>query len=284
MSDATFAELLARHKPLVLPGAYDALSARLIEQAGFPALVVGGFSVVGARYGVPDIGLLALGEISAGVRDILGATRLPALIDADTGYGVAKNVVHTVRAYERLGAAALIIEDQVAPKRCGHMAGKEVVPIEVMEARIRAAAGGRESADTFLIARTDARAPLGLEEAIERAGRCLEAGADGVFVEAPESVDELERVGRAFATVPNLANILAGGVTPALAPADLADMGFDIVLYGIDLILGAARAVRETLETIKGDPLSLDGGLGFEEFKEAVGFADWAALEDRFGE
>jgi 2-methylisocitrate lyase-like PEP mutase family enzyme len=284
MSATTFAELLAREKPLVLPGAYDALSARLIEQAGFPALVVGGFSVVGARHGLPDIGLLALGEISAGVRDILAATRLPALIDADTGYGDAKNVVHTVRAYERLGAAALIIEDQVAPKRCGHMAGKEVVPIEVMEARIRAAADGRESADTFLIARTDARAPLGLDAAIERGQRCLDAGADGVFVEAPESVEELERVGKAFADVPNLANILAGGVTPALTPAELADMGFDIVLYGIDLILGAAKAVRETLETIKADPLSLDGGLGFEEFKEVVGLADWAAIEDRFGE
>ncbi len=284
MSDPTFAELLAREKPLVLPGAYDALSARLIEQAGFPALVVGGFSVVGARHGLPDIGLRALGEISAGVRDILGATRLPALIDADTGYGDAKNVVHTVRAYERLGAAALIIEDQVAPKRCGHMAGKEVVPIEVMEARIRAAAGGRENSDTFLVARTDARAPLGLDAAIERGQRCLEAGADGVFVEAPESIEELERVGKAFADVPNLANILAGGVTPALRPAELADMGFDIVLYGIDLILGAARAVRETLETIKADPTALDGGLGFEAFKEVVGLADWAALEDRFGE
>lgn len=284
MTDTTFAELLAREKPLVLPGAYDALSARLIEQAGFPALVVGGFSVVGARYGVPDIGLLALGEISAGVRDILGATRLPALVDADTGYGDAKNVVHTVRAYERMGAAAVILEDQVAPKCCGHMAGKEVVPVEVMEARIRAAAGGRTRPETFLVARTDARAPLGLDAAIERAQRYLEAGADGVFVEAPESVEELERVGRAFAGVPNLANILAGGVTPALKPSELADMGFDIVLYGIDLILGAARAVRETLETIKGDPLSLDGGLGFEEFKEVVGFADWAAIEDRFGE
>ena len=284
MSATTFAELLAHEKPLVLPGAYDALSARLIEQAGFPALVVGGFSVVGARYGVPDIGLLALGEISAGVRDILAATRLPAMVDSDTGYGDVKNVVHTVRTYERMGAAALIIEDQVAPKRCGHMAGKEVVAIEVMEARIRAAAGGRERPDTFLIARTDARAPLGLDAAIERGERFLEAGADGVFVEAPESIDELVRVGRAFAGVPNVANILAGGVTPALKPSQLADMGFDIVLYGIDLILGAARAVRETLETIKDDATRLDGGLGFEAFKEVVGLADWAAFEDNFGE
>jgi 2-methylisocitrate lyase-like PEP mutase family enzyme len=285
MSRATFADLLAHEKPLVLPGAYDALSARLIEQAGFPALVIGGFSVVGARYGVPDIGLLALGEISAGVRDILAATRLPALVDADTGYGDVKNVVHSVRTYERLGAAALILEDQVSPKRCGHMAGKEVVPIEAMAAKIRAAAGGRDDPNTFLVARTDARAPLGLDEAIRRGERYLEAGADGVFVEAPESVDELERVGRAFAGVPNLANILAGGVTPALTPADLADMGFDIVLYGIDLILGAAKSVQETLATIKDDPLGLgDRGLGFEAFKEAVGFADWAALEERFGD
>lgn len=276
--------ILAKPEVLVLPGCFDALSAKLVERAGFAATFMGGFAVSGARLGAPDTGLISYAEMVDQGRDICAAVSIPVFGDGDTGYGNAVNVRRTVRGFAQAGFACIMIEDQVAPKRCGHMAGKEVVPIEVMEARICAAAGGRESADTFLIARTDARAPLGLDAAIERGQRCLEVGADGVFVEAPESIEELERVGQAFADVPNLANILAGGVTPALKPAELADMGFDIVLYGIDLILGAARAVRETLETIKADPTALDGGLGFEAFKKAVGFADWAALEDRFGE
>src|SRR5262245_28891681 len=194
----TWRELLAREKPLVLPGAHDALSARLIEQAGFAAYVIGGFPVVGARYGVPDIGLCGLGEISAGIRDIMNATDLPVLIDADDGYGDVKNVTRTVQTYERMGASAIFIEDQVAPKRCGHMAGKDVVPAEFMEKKLRAAAAARDSKETFLIARTDARAIHGLDDALRRGERYLKAGADGVFIEAPESPDELARIGAEF--------------------------------------------------------------------------------------
>jgi 2-methylisocitrate lyase-like PEP mutase family enzyme len=284
MTSPTFRQLLAAEAPLVLPGAYDALSARLIERAGFKAYVIGGFSVVGARHAVPDIGLMGLGEISAGVRDIVAASPLPVVVDADTGYGDVKNVVHTVRTYERLGAAALILEDQVAPKRCGHMAGKAVVPAAHMEAKLRAAVAGREHAETFIIARTDARSVHGLDEALSRGERYLAAGADGVFVEAPESLDELERVGRAF-DAPNLANMLSGGKTPRLRPAELAALGFDMVVYGIDPLLHAARAVRDALAAIHRDPLALDNGaLGFDEFQELVGIADWAGIEDRFGD
>ena len=284
MERATFRDLLATERPLVLPGAYDALSARLIERAGFKAYVIGGFSVAGARYAVPDVGLMGLGEISAGVRDIVAASRLPVVVDADTGYGDIKNVVHTVRTYERLGAAALILEDQVSPKRCGHMAGKEVVAVADMEAKLRAAAAARENAETFIIARTDARSVLGLDEALIRGARYLEAGADGVFVEAPESQGELERIGAAF-DKPNLANMLSGGKTPLLRPAVLAELGFDMVVYGIDPLLHAARAVREALAAIHRDPLALEAGaLGFAEFQEVVGIAEWAELEGRFGD
>ena len=154
----TWKELLAREQPLLLPCAHDALSARLIERAGFTAYSIGGFALVGSRYGIPDIGLAAFSEISAGIRDIMAATRLPVLVDGDTGYGDVKNVAHTIEGYEAMGASAIFIEDQVAPKRCGHMAGKDVIPAVEMVAKIKAAVGARRNKDFFIIARTDARA------------------------------------------------------------------------------------------------------------------------------
>src|SRR5690242_17313209 len=151
-------DLLAQEQPLLLPCAYDALSARLLERAGFTAYSSGGYALVGSRYGVPDIGLAAFGEISAGMRDIMTATRLPVLVDGDTGYGDVKNVAHTIQGYEAMGASAIFLEDQVSPKRCGHMAGKDVIPADQMITKIKAAADARRSKDFFLIARTDARA------------------------------------------------------------------------------------------------------------------------------
>ena len=163
-----------QEQPLLLPCAHDALSARLIERAGFSAYSIGGFALVGSRYAIPDIGLAAFGEISAGIRDIMAATRLPVLVDGDTGYGDVKNVTHTIEGYEAMGASAIFIEDQVAPKRCGHMAGKDVIPAEQMVAKIKAAVGARRSKDFFLIARTDARAVHGLDEALRRGEQYLE--------------------------------------------------------------------------------------------------------------
>src|SRR5499433_2312883 len=166
---STWKELLAREKPLLLPVAHDALAARLIERAGFAAYSIGGFPLVGSRYGVPDIGLVGFGEMSAGMRDIMAASSLPVLIDADDGYGDVKNVARTIRGYEAMGAGAIFIEDQRAPKRCGHMAGKDVIDADVMAAKLRAAVDARHSADLFIIARTDARAVHGLDEALRRA-------------------------------------------------------------------------------------------------------------------
>ena len=238
-----FRSALKAEQPLILFGAYDALSARLIERAGCAACFVSGFSIVGSRFGVPDLGLRAFGDISAAVRDILQATSLPALIDIDDGYGDVKNAVHTVQSYERMGASALMIEDQTWPKRCGHMAGKSVVPQVDMEAKVRAVVGERIDPNTFILARTDSRAVLGLDEALRRAEAYLRAGADGLFIEAPESVEEMATIGKHF-DVPLLANPLEGGRSPILTPQEYGELGFGIIGYGITLVLRAAAAMR----------------------------------------
>jgi len=279
----TFRDLLAAAAPLILPGAHDALSARLIKQAGFEAYFIGGFPVVGARYGVPDIGLKGLGEISGAVRDIVAASDLPVLVDADDGYGDVKNVVHTVHTYERMGVAALQIEDQRWPKRCGHMAGKTVVPAEVMEAKVRAATQERMHRETFIWARTDARGPHGLDEALRRAERYLRAGADGLFIEAPRTVGELETIGRAF-DVPLLANPLAGGATPILRPEELYRLGFKVIAYGIDLLMQITKTMRLVLADIRSGRFALQGnGVSFTEYLSAVGYDDWERVESRYG-
>jgi 2-methylisocitrate lyase-like PEP mutase family enzyme len=279
----TWRELLAREKPLVLPGAHDALSARLIEQAGFAAYVIGGYPLVGARYGLPDLGIVGLGEMAAGVRDIMSASSLPVLIDGDHGYGDVKNVTRTIQTYEDMGASAIFIEDQVAPKRCGHMAGKDVIPTEVMEQKLRAAAAARRSKDTFLIARTDARAIHGLDEALRRAERYVKAGADGIFIEAPLTVEELARIGREV-EVPQFCNMLTSGKTPILTNKELYDMGFEMVVHGITLVMKVAKTMQDALQELKADKLSFqDDSATFEEFKKIMKFSDWAEIEDKFG-
>jgi 2,3-dimethylmalate lyase len=280
----TWRQLLAQEKPLLLPVAHDALSAKLIERAGFAAYSIGGFPLVGSRHALPDTGLVGLGEMSAGMRDIIVASRLPVLVDGDDGYGDVKNVAHTIRTYERMGASAIFIEDQVAPKRCGHMAGKDVVPADAMEKKLRAAAAARDSRETFLIARTDARGVHGLDEALRRGERYLKAGADGIFIEAPESPEELRKVGETFRHVPQIANMLEGGRTPLLAPAELQVMGFAMVAYPTSLIFRVAHTVEKALADMKAGTLSLEGeGVGFEDFKAIVGYQDWAKVEDKFG-
>lgn len=284
MPRPTWTSLLATSEPLLLPIAHDALSVRLIEAAGFRAASVGGFALVGARHGIPDIGLVGLKDMADGVRDILAVTSLPLLVDGDDGYGDVKNVTRTIRTYERMGVAAIFIEDQVSPKRCGHMAGKTVVAAEVMERKIRAAAAARDSRDTFLLARTDARAIEGLDGALRRAERYLEAGADGIFVEAPVSVAELRRIGSAFRGTPQLANMLEDGATPLLAPGELYDLGFQMIAYPVSLLFRIVRTMQRALADMRAGTLHLEGeGVSFAEFKAATRFADWAAVEDRFG-
>ncbi|MSP44320.1 MAG: isocitrate lyase/PEP mutase family protein [Xanthobacteraceae bacterium] len=280
----TWKDLLKQEQPLLLPCAYDALSARLIERAGFSAYAIGGYQLVGARYAVPDIGLAAYGEISAGIRDVMAATRLPVMVDCDTGYGDVKNVTHTIQGYEAMGVSSIFMEDQIAPKRCGHMAGKDVIPAEQMVAKIKAAAGARRSKDFFIVARTDARAVHGLDEALRRGELYLKAGADGLFIEAPQTVAELERVGLTFQGVPQLANMVeGGGQTPVLPPKELHALGFNMIAYPTTLIFHVARTIERALEDIKtGKPAASNSGVNFAEFKDITNFEKWARIEDQY--
>ena len=277
-----FHELCKTERPLILPGAFDALSARLIKRAGFKAYFTGGFPTIGARWGLPDIGLVALGEISSAVTDIMAASDLPVMVDGDNGYGDVKNVVHVLHTYERLGVSAIMFEDQVAPKRCGHIAGKDVIPAAEMAAKIRAASQSKMNRDTFILARTDARDVHGLDEAFRRAELYLKNGADGIFIESPHDVAELELIGKKF-DVPQMANMLEGGRTPILTPNELADMGFEIAIYGISLLMHTVRTMQDVLAKLaQGDVSFIGKGVGFEEYKSIVGFEDWAAIEDRY--
>ncbi|TAK86203.1 MAG: isocitrate lyase/PEP mutase family protein [Betaproteobacteria bacterium] len=278
---SSFRRLLEADGPLILPGAHDALAARLIQRAGFKGYFIGGFGVVGARFGVPDIGLKSLGDISQAVRDIMAACDLPVLVDADDGYGDVKNVVHTVHTYEKMGVGALFLEDQRWPKRCGHLEGKTVVPVEEHEAKIRAAASEKLNADTFLIARTDARGVTGLDDAMRRAERYLRAGADCIFIEALRSVEELERVGKAFDLA--VASPLAGGLSPILRPEEYWRLGFKIIPYGIDLVLRVTRAMQDALEDMRSGKFALMGtGATLQEYLSVVGFDEWTGIESRY--
>lgn len=277
-----FHGLVRSERPLVLAGAFDALSARLIQKAGFKAYFTGGFPTIGARWGLPDIGLVALGEISLAVKDIMGACDLPVMVDGDNGYGDVKNAVHTLHTYERLGASAIMFEDQVAPKRCGHMAGKTVVPAPDMVAKIRAVASEKADRGTFVLARTDARDVLGIDEAFRRAEQYLRAGADGIFIESPHDAAELELIGRKF-DVPQMANMLEGGRTPIFKPSELADMGFEIAVYGISLMMHSVRTMQDVLAKLSADDVGFIGkGVSFDDYKSIVGFEDWAKMEDQF--
>jgi 2-methylisocitrate lyase-like PEP mutase family enzyme len=274
---------VAEKRLLVIPGAYDALSALLIERAGFDCMFVGGFPVAGARYGVPDIGLAGFTDIASAVRDLIAATEVPVLVDIDDGYGDVKNAVHTVQTYERMGASAVFLEDQAWPKRCGHMVGKKVVPAEVMEAKIKATMAERLNPETLICVRTDARAVLGLDEALRRAERYIKAGAEAIFVEAPESVAELERVARSF-DVPQFANPLVGGRTPILSIKEFEQLGFNAICFGLETIMHAAKAMQTVLADLRAGTFALrDKGMSFEEFKSVVHYDRWDRIDNLYG-
>ena len=276
--------LLKSQKPLLLPCAHDALSARLIERAGFAAYAIGGYALVGSRHALPDIGLVGFGEMSAGIRDIMSASSLPVMVDTDNGYGDVKNVSHTIQSYEALGVSALFMEDQTAPKRCGHMSGKSVIDASDMAAKIRAAVGARRNPDTFIVARTDARAVHGLDEALRRGEMYLEAGADGLFIEAPENVEELAKVGRTFQGVPQIANIVeGGGQTPVLPPDELYRLGFMMITYPTTVLFRVARTIEKALADLKtGNAMSSGDSVDFSAFKDITGYNNWARIDDEY--
>lgn len=278
-------EVLASEKVLQLPAAHDALTARLIELAGFKAYQIGGFAVCGARFADPDVDLQLFEEKHGAARDIIAASSLPVLVDADDGYGDAKNVTRTVRAYEALGVSALFIEDQKAPKRCGHMSGKEVVPAETMADKVAAAAEARSRADAlFLIARTDALEPHGMDEALRRCQMYIKAGADAIYVEGPSDKKQLEQIGKSFKDVPKAMDILeGGGETPWFDPKELRDLGFSMILYPTTVLFRATYAIQQALKNLyKGKEMEKGEAVDMKEFEKIVDIALWAKVESRF--
>jgi 2,3-dimethylmalate lyase len=276
-------ELIARGGYTMVPGAYDTLTARLVEQAGFDAVYLtgGGYS---RASGYPDIGLLTMSENLAFIGRTVEAVQIPVIADADTGYGNAVNVIRTVREYEKSGVAGFHIEDQVSPKKCGHYEGKAVIPCAEMVGKIRAAVDTRRDPDLVIIARSDARAVEGLQAAIDRVNACLEAGADVGFVEAPQNLEELRIVGRSLSK-PALVNVFEGGKTPMVPARDLEAMGFRLGIYPSQTHRAAIRAAQKVLAALKqdGDTTRVEPDLAtFQEREEAVGTAAWRALEEKY--
>jgi 2-methylisocitrate lyase-like PEP mutase family enzyme len=280
----TWREALRESAPLLLPVAHDALTARLIELCGYPAYQIGGFALVGSRFAYPDLDLAQFGENSAVMRDIIAASTLPVLVDADDGYGDVKNVTRVVQGYEAMGASAIFLEDQESPKRCGHMAGKKVVPASTHVGKIRAAVAARHNPETFIMARTDALAPLGLDDALHRAELYLQAGADGVYVEAVETVEQLEKVGQTLRGAVVATSILeGGGRTPWMDPKDLHALGYSMLLYPTTVIFRVTRAIQKAIEDLKaGRPMPADDSVTFKEYEDILGLPQWAALEETF--
>lgn len=268
---------------LIAPGAYNALVARQIEDAGFDACYATGAGIANTQLGLPDVGLLSFGEIVGQLRYICGATALPVIADADTGYGNPLNVHRTVIEFERAGAAAIQLEDQVDPKRCGHFEGKEVIPAEDMVQKIRAAVDARRDPQTVLIARTDARAGLGLEEGLRRARLYRDAGADATFVEAPRDESELRAIGALG--FPQVANMVEGGKTPLYSAADLEAMGFRVVLFANAPMRAGLRATGELLEHLRRHGTTADVLDRIAPFSQrnAATRMDWVReLEERY--
>jgi methylisocitrate lyase len=277
-------ELLREDRPLVLGGVYDGLSARIAERAGFEVLFIGGFSVAATMLGEPDFGYLTQTEMSDAARRVCRLTRSPVLVDADTGYGNALNVLRTVELFHAAGAAGLFLEDQVWPKRCGHMRGKQVVERREWLGKLRAVLEARPGRDLFLVARTDARSALGLEEAIARGQAARDLGADAVFVEAPESVGELEHIAAAIPG-PKVANMIEGGRTPLLAPEELHQLGFDLIVTPLAGLFASAKALGEVYAELRRSGTMrgrLDRLLSFDEFNELIDLERHYALEERF--
>ena len=280
-------ELLAGPDLLVVPGAYDGLSARLIAQAGFPIVYMTGFGTAASVLGQPDVGLLTMTEMvqrAAALAAIAGD--VPLIADADTGYGNPINVRRTIRDYERAGVAGLHIEDQVWPKKCGHMEGKQVIPMEEMVQKVRAAVDARQDPDFVIIARTDANAITGFEDALRRGHAYREAGADVIFIEAPRSITELRAIKEAFPGVPLLFNWAESGKTPPLPLPEIRALGYKLVIFPVSLLFAATYAMSGLLEVLKRDEVPTvmrDRMLTFSQFTDTIGLPAIQELERRYG-
>lgn len=282
----TLRQLVNRKNGLVVPGAYDGISARLVERTGFPAVYMSGYGTSASRLGLPDLGYAGLAEMADHARNLAAAVTIPLIADADTGYGNALSVRRTVQAYEAAGVAALHIEDQVAPKRCGHLSGHQIIPRGEFAGKIRAAAEARTDPDLMIIARTDAISAMDFDEALRRGEAAAKAGADMLFIEAPRDEEQVRRVAGAFDT-PLLYNYAPGGRSPLLPFSRLRELGYAVILLPIDALLVGVRAIADFLVQVKqrDDVLSMaDRYMPFGDFNRLIGAVEQMALADRYKE
>jgi len=275
---------LAGQGQLIVPGVYDALSAKIASRAGFEVIFITGYSLSATLLGEPDFGLLTQTEVVAAAQRICSVVETPVIVDADTGYGNAVNVMRTVQDLIRAGAAGMFLEDQVWPKRCGHMKGKQVISLEEQLKKLKAAIEAKSNNDFFIVARTDSRQALGLSEAIARGKAFREAGADAVFIEAPETKDEMREIAKQVPG-PLVANMLERGVTPLMGPKELHDLGFDLVVWPLAPLYSVAKTLTDVYTTLRHDGSTmsiLDRLMPFDEFNQIVGLNEKYAIDAKY--
>ncbi|MEA5564582.1 oxaloacetate decarboxylase [Anabaena sp. UHCC 0399] len=277
-------QLLAKPEIIVIPGVYDCLSAKLAEKIGFDVVATSGFGIAASTLGLPDYGFLTATEMLYSVGKIAQSLSVPLIADLDTGYGNVLNVMRTIKDAVQLGVAGVLLEDQEWPKKCGHFEGKRVIPTEEHTGKIKAAVEARGDSGLVIIARTDARAPLGLEEAIARGRAYIAAGADILFVEAPQSVEELKAIASAFPDIPLVANIVEGGKTPSLSADDLQNLGFKIVFFPLTGLLAVTQTLTNCLTHLKqqGTTANFTDLVNFKDFQELVGVPQFLQMEKKF--
>ena len=269
---------------LIMPGVYDALSAKIAARAGFEVIFITGYSLSATLLGEPDFGLLTQSEVVGAAQRICAVVDTPVIVDADTGYGNAINVMRTVQDLIRAGAAGMFLEDQVWPKRCGHMKGKQVIALDEQLKKLRAAVEAKQGGDFFIVARTDSRQALGLTEAITRGLAFKEAGADAVFIEAPESKEEMKEIAHQVPG-PLVANMLERGVTPLMGPKQLKELGFDLIVWPLAPLYSAAQSLTEVYTTLRRDGSTLailDRLMPFDDFNRIVGLEEKYALDAKY--
>jgi 2-methylisocitrate lyase-like PEP mutase family enzyme len=277
-------QALSQAGQIIMPGVYDALSAKIAARSGFEVIFITGYSLSATLLGEPDFGLLTQTEVIAAAQRICSVVETPVIVDADTGYGNAINVIRTVRDLIGAGAAGMFLEDQIWPKRCGHMKGKQVIPLDEQLKKLKAAVEARQNRDFFIVARTDSRQALGLNAAIERGIAFKEAGADAVFIEAPESKDEMKEISKQVPG-PLVANMLERGVTPLMGPKELKELGVDLVVWPLAPLYSVAKSLTEVYTTLRRDGSTLailDRLMPFDEFNRIVGLDEKYALDAKY--
>jgi len=277
-------QALSQSGQIVMPGVYDALSAKIAARSGFEVIFITGYSLSATLLGEPDFGLLTQTEVIAAAQRICSVVETPVIVDADTGYGNAINVIRTVRDLIAAGAAGMFLEDQVWPKRCGHMKGKQVIPLEEQLKKLKAAIEAKQNRDFFIVARTDSRQALGLNAAIERGIAFKNAGADAVFIEAPESKEEMREISKQVRG-PLVANMLERGVTPLMGPKELKELGFDLIVWPLAPLYSVAKSLMEVYTTLRRDGSTLailDRLMPFDEFNRIVGLDEKYALDAKY--